>query len=197
MTRFDRALASIDRANSEDPTTVLVDSAMQPAELVYSQRMTSTLTRFRPDASEALQLAARAQHLQRWTVPRETYPMDRAGYHRWRNDLKRRHAEWAGAILLVAGYDAETIARVACLIRKENLKTDAEAQTLEDVACLVFLEHYSAGFAAKHEDAKLIVILQKTWAKMSPAAHSAAAALPLSPRIVELVQRATKSGEPQ
>ncbi len=197
MTRFDRALASIDRANSEDPTTVRVDGAMQPAELVYSQRMTSTLTRFRPDASEALQLAARAQHLKRWTVPRETYPMDRAGYHRWRNDLKRRHAEWAGVILLDAGYDAETIARVASLIRKENLKADAEAQTLEDVACLVFLEHYSAGFAAKHEDAKLIVILQKTWAKMSPAAHSAALALPLSPRIVELVQRATKSGEPQ
>ncbi len=110
------------------------------------------LDQFDPDAPELLRLAARAQHIRRWTVPRTDYPMDRAGYHRWRNDLKRKHAEWAGEILKSCGYSDAEIARAGALIRKENLRGDAEAQTLEDVACLVFLEHYAADFATKHED---------------------------------------------
>ena len=109
--------------------------------------MTAALGRLYPDASEALQLAARAQHIRRWTVPRASYPMDRAGYLRWRKDLKRKHAEWAGDILADCGYAEDEIARVGSLIRKENLKRDAEAQALEDVASIVFLEHYAADFA--------------------------------------------------
>ena len=70
-----------------------------PAEVVYAERMTKAMERLRPKATEELRLAARAQHLRRWTVPRASYPMDRAGYLRWRNDLKRRHAEWAAEIM--------------------------------------------------------------------------------------------------
>jgi len=151
MSRLESAYARIDAANAEDPTLIEVDGCSRPAELVYGERMTSALGRLYPDASEGLLLAVRAQHIRRWTVPRASYPMDRPGYLRWRNDLKRKHAEWASAILADCDYAADEIARVASLIRKENLKRNAEAQALEDVASIVFLEHYAADFALKPE----------------------------------------------
>ena len=46
------------------------------------------------------------------------------------------------------GYDEWSIARASTLVRKEQLRSDAEAQTLENVACLVFLRYYAANFAA-------------------------------------------------
>ncbi len=187
MSRLETAYARIDAANAEDPTRVTVDGRLKPAELVYGERMTATLARLYPEASETLKLAVRAQHLRRWTVPRESYPMDRTGYLRWRNDLKRRHAEWAGAILAECGYAPAEIERVGALIRKENLKRDAEAQALEDVAALVFLEHYLDDFAAKHDDAKLAGILAKTLAKMSEKGREAALLLDLSSRIRTLI----------
>ncbi len=190
MTPFDLALQRIDAANADDPNTVLVGGQERPAELVYSERMSAMLEQLAPEASEALRLAVRAQHLRRWTVPRGSYPMDRVGYHRWRGDLKRRHAEWASAILTECGIDVETTARAASLIRKENLKTDVEAQTLEDVACLVFLQHYAAEFAAKHDHAKMIGIVQKTWKKMSEAGQRAALALPLETSVRAIVDEA-------
>ena len=190
MTPFETAILGIDGANSEDPNTVVVDGAVRPAELAYSERMSATLARLVPEASEALRLAARAQHLRRWTIPRNTYPMDRAGYHRWRGELKRRHAEWASAILSESGIDAQTVQRVASLIRKENLKTDVESQTLEDVACLVFLQFYAADFAPKHDRAKMIGIVQKTWKKMSDEGQAAALGLPLGVGVRAIVEEA-------
>jgi sirohydrochlorin ferrochelatase len=190
MTPFERAFSQIDTANAADPNSVDIDGTTRPAELVYSERMSALLQRLVPDASEALRLAARAQHLRRWTIPRETYPMDRAGYHRWRGELKRRHAEWAAEILQDCGFDAPAIERVGQLIRKENLKTDAESQALEDVACLVFLQHYAADFAAKHDREKMIGIVQKTWKKMSDRGHEAALTLALDPAVRELVVEA-------
>jgi sirohydrochlorin ferrochelatase len=187
MSPFEIALRRIDAANAEDPSRVTVAGEARPAELVYSERMSAMLDRFVPDASAALRLAARAQHLRRWAIPRDSYPMDRAGYHRWRGELKRKHAEWAGDILAASGVDDETTARTASLIRKENLKTDPESQALEDVACLVFLEHYAAGFAARHDRDKMIDILRKTWRKMSDAGHAAALTLPLDPAVRGLV----------
>lgn len=179
MHRFDKATAAIDAANSADPNRVRVDGEDVPAELVYGQRMTAMLARVYPEASEALRIAARAQHLRRWEVPRATYPMDRPGYLRWRKDLGRKHAEWATAILNECGYnDAET-ARVGTLIRKENLRRDPETQALEDVAALVFLAHYADDFAAKHDADKVVTILVKTLAKMSEHGKQAAADLDL------------------
>lgn len=190
MTPFDTAILRIDAANGDDPNSVVVDGSARPAELVYSERMTAMLARLVPEASEALRLAARAQHLRRWTIARDSYPMDRAGYHRWRGELKRRHAEWAGEILSESGIDAETVARVASLIRKENFKTDVESQTLEDVACLVFLQHYAADFAPKHTHEKMIGIVRKTWKKMSEEGHAAALALPLDRGVRAIVEEA-------
>lgn len=190
MNTFSQAVAAIDAANAADPNSVIVDGKGRPAELVYSERMSKMLGLFKPDASEVLALAVRAQHLCRWRIPRTDFEMDRAGYLRWRNELKRKHAEWTGEILTNCGYDAETIARCGALIRKENLKSDAEAQALEDVACLVFLAHYADDFAARHEDAKVVDILQKTWKKMSDAGRAAALALPHSDRMRPLLNRA-------
>jgi hypothetical protein len=188
--RFDAAIAAIDAANAEDPRRVTDAGASRPAELVYGERMSTILASLYPEASEALRLAIRAQHIRRWTVPRATYPMDRTGYLRWRTDLKRKHAVLAGEIMQACGYGQDEIARTGALIRKEGLKRDAEAQALEDVACIVFLKYEIDEFAAKHDDVKMIEILRKTWPKMSAHGHAAALALPLSPRIADLVGRA-------
>ena len=82
----------------------------------------------------------------------------------------RFHAQTAGALLREAGYDEAMVERVAALLQKRGLKSNAETQALEDVIGLVFLEHTLASFASEHgdyEEAKFIDILQKTLRKMS------------------------------
>ncbi len=189
MSRLEQAIAAIDALNAQDPRDD-PHEAGQKFEAAYSERMTRWLNRLEPEASEALQLAAHAQHVARWRTPRQDYPMDRAGYKRWRTDLADLHAQTTGEILRDAGYNDETIERVQSLLKKKNLKTDPECQTLEDVICLVFLESYFADFAAQHDEAKLIRILQRTWAKMSERGHRAALALPLPPELAKLVEKA-------
>lgn len=186
---FERAIAAIDALNAQDPRQDPYEPG-RTFESAYSERMTSWLDRFEPDASEALRLAAHAQHIARWRLPRQDYPRDRDGYKRWRTDLAKLHAQTTSEILRNCGYDNETIVRVESLLKKRNLKTDPECQTLEDVICLVFLESYFADFAAQHDEAKLIRILQRTWAKMSERGHQAALALPLPPELSKLVQKA-------
>ncbi len=188
--RFQQAIARFDAANGADPNRESWQGIEHPKELLYSQRMTGWLERFAPDASEALRLAVAAQHICRWTIARGDFPEGKAGYKEWRTTLARFHAETAGAILVEVGYDTETVRRVQRLIRKEQLKRDAEAQCLEDVACLVFLESYFADFAQKHDEAKLVDILQKTWKKMSPAGHAAALELALPEGARALVEKA-------
>jgi len=192
--RLARALAAIDAANAEDPNTIEVDGRSIARELVYGQRMSAWLGRLVPDASEALRVAVRAQHVQRWKVSRTSYPEGRTGYKRWRSDLARMHADLAGRIAADAGYDEETCARIGELIQKRGLRTNAETQTLEDVACLVFLEHYLGEFAAKHDRAKVIDILRKTWPKMSERGHAAALGLALDDEQRGLVQDALAGG---
>lgn len=168
------AFAKFDAFNAADPNMLTVDGVAVPKELHYARRMTAWLEKIAPNASPALRLAARAQHIGRWTSPRGDFPMDKASYYKWRRALYAYHAETAGRLLAEAGFDDIAIARVGELLRKEKIKTDAEAQTLEDVACLVFLENFYTDFSRKHDDAKVIDILQKTWKKMSPAGHAAA-----------------------
>lgn len=193
--RYQAALAAFDAANESDPNRELWQGEEHPKELLYSRRMSGWLQRLEPDASEALRLAVRCQHLCRFKIPREDYPMDRRGYLRWRNDCKGMHAELAGKILRQVGYDEETRRRVQDLVQKKRLKLDPEAQLLEDVACLVFLDYYLEDFARKHEDAKVIDILRKTWRKMSTRAHAAALALDLGDEVSGLVGRALSAVE--
>ncbi|HKK12400.1 MAG TPA: DUF4202 domain-containing protein, partial [Flavobacteriaceae bacterium] len=145
---------------------------------------------FEPDASEALQIATRAQHICRWKISREDYPMDRVGYLKWRETLKRMHADITAEILKTVDYDSEFIERVSFLITKKKIKRDEESQVIEDVICLVFLEYYFEDFATKHEDQKIIDILRKTWAKMSEKGHEAALKLSYSPKGTFLVKKA-------
>jgi hypothetical protein len=172
LNRFNNAIAAIDAANGDDPQRVTWEGTTYPGEVLYSARMSEWLDRLEPNASEALRLAVRCQHLCRWKIARLTYPMTRAGYHQWRTTLARFHADRAGEILASVGYDEQTIARVQSLIRKERIKTDPEAQALEDAACLVFLELDYVTFARSHEPQKVIDILKKTWRKMSAAGQA-------------------------
>ncbi|MBI2988602.1 MAG: DUF4202 domain-containing protein [Deltaproteobacteria bacterium] len=188
--RFNEAIACFDGANAEDPHTETFEGVELPKELLYAKRMTAWLERFAPDASEELRLAARCQHIRRWNIPRNQYPMNRRGYIQWRMALATFHAETAGEILRKVGYAQATIGRIQALLRKEKLKPAAEVQILEDVTCLVFLESYFAEFAEKHEEEKLIRIIRKTWAKMSPNGHKAALALNLWPDLRALVEKA-------
>ena len=191
--RFDRAIERFDTANREDPNREVADGVEQPKELLYARRMTATLDRFCPHASEPVRLVARCQHIRRWTIPRTDYPDGRDGYRRWRTDLARFHASTAGAILRDVGYDDATVARVESLLRKERLKTDLDVQLLEDVICLVFLAHYLSDFVPKQEEAKLLGVLRKTWPKMSNDGRRAALALDLAPDLRALVGRAVAS----
>jgi hypothetical protein len=150
--RFQTALAGFDAANSEDPNKESFEGKEYPKELIYSQRLSACLEQFQPDASEVLKLAIRAQHIQRWKIPRKDYPMDRPGYHNWKNTLRVFHADTAGKIMLDAGYDEDTIKRVQTIIRKERLKQDPEVQALEDVVDLVFVQFYLEAFAKQYEN---------------------------------------------
>ena len=187
--RLRRVLEAIDAANAKDPHRVEAEWNQVPAEWLYGQRMSAMLADLVPDASEALTIAARGQHIERWTSPRTAYPEGRIGYLQWRTNLKAYHARRLAEIMAEHGFDHESIDRVGAFVRKERLKQDAEAQALEDVVCVVFLKHYLAEFAAKHDEGKLAGILAKTWRKMSPRGHAAARSLGLSEDVLALLQR--------
>lgn len=189
-TRFETAIAIIDKKNEEDPNTYQVAGLEYSKELLYSQRMTRKLLQFDPDASKALQIAARAQHICRWKIARKEYPMDRVGYLKWREELKKMHADLTGEILVQVGFDDQFVDRVQKIILKKLIKKNEESQTLEDTICLVFLDYYFDEFAAKHTDEKIIDILKKTWVKMSDKGHAAALLLPFSEKSLALVQQA-------
>ncbi len=190
--RYGRAIACIDAANAGDPNRELVDGVPTPKELAYSRRMTEMLERFAPGAPESVRLAVRCQHIRRWETPRASYPSTPAGYQAWRAGLLAFHAEAAAGILRDAGYDAETVARVIKLLRKQGIKRDLDVQLLEDIAALVFFEYYAADFARTHPDydeAKLIDILRKTLRKMSSGGRAAAGALLRPPEAVARLLR--------
>ena len=193
--RFETVIGLIDEANATDPTPVAGGGAAGPAELIYGQRMSARLAEFCPAASEHLRIAARAQHLERWKLPRSDYPMDRPGYFRWRNEQKNRHAKRVSELMTEAGYGADDCARVASLVRKEQLKRNREAQALEDTACLVFMEHYMADFAKTRDDEAMIVIIARTWRKMSKAGQAAALAMTFPPDLAALVGEGIKQAD--
>lgn len=190
MNLFEEAISKIDQINAEDPNQEFADEKSFPKELLYSLRMSEKLDSFSPEAPDHLKIAARAQHIGRWRIPRSDYPMDRVGYLKWREELKKMHATLTSDILKDVGYQDDFIGKVSHLIRKRQLKTDEETQALEDVICLVFLEFYFDDFASKHEKDKIIDILQKTWAKMSEKGKDAALNLTLSPQSTQLIQEA-------
>ena len=188
--KLQQAFERFDAANQEDPNTEVFQGKTFSKEVLYALRMTEQLNSFAPNASEALQLTARCQHICRWEIARDSYDMNRGGYLRWRQELKKFHAEKAASILSEVGYSEDIIKTVKFLLEKKQLKKNEETQTLEDVICLVFLAYYFESFAAKHPEEKTIDILRKTWQKMSSKGHNAALKLPLSEPALELVSKA-------
>ena len=190
MDAYARARQSIDAAHSADPKRA---PDGRPAELVYADRMEAWVARLVPAAPPVLRLAARCQHLERWTVPRTTFPEGKAGYLKWRQSLYKKQAERAKELLLAAGVPASEADEAATWVSKAAMKTNAGSQALEDAACLVFLENEIDDFAAQHTDyprEKFVDILRKTWRKMSPGAQQAALSLELSAAIGVLVREA-------
>jgi hypothetical protein len=181
--RFQAAIAAFDAVHVRDPA--------HPRALQEAERLSACVQRLDENASLALRLAARCQHLERWSVPRETYEPGRLGYLKWRKDLARFHADRAAQILRSVGYDEDTIDAVRRINLKQDLKQNSDTQTMEDALCLVFLAHELEAFLDKYPDeAKAVDILRKTWRKMSERGHAAALALPLSARGAALVGRA-------
>jgi hypothetical protein len=185
-TRFDSAIRRFDEENGRDPNK----ENGQPRELLYAQRLTDWVLRLSPEASEALRLAARCQHICRWEIPRGNYPMTRPGYLKWRADLKKFHAQRAGEILREVGYEDATIQRVQELNLKKNFPADPECRVLEDALCLVFLEFQVTELAAKTTDEKMINALKKSWEKMTEKARTEALKLKYGEREMGLIQKA-------
>lgn len=184
----------MDAANSEDPNIEIADAKEWPKELLYSHRMSDMLERYKPESDDVAKLAIRGQHIQRWKSARSDYPMDRKGYHQWRTQLYKFHADQVATLMEEAGYDDAALERVKMAVGKRNLKKNADTQLLEDIAGLVFIEHYMLAFAQKHpeytED-KWIDIIRKTWKKMSAEAHAFALAgkITLPEPLVPLIQK--------
>lgn len=195
---YDKAVALIDDANREDPNRVSADGREWPKELLYSERMSDMLERYHPDADNAMKLAIRAQHIERWKSPRNAYPMDRIGYLKWRKDLYKIQANTAADLLQQAGYGDDETTRVRNAVAKKNIKGNPDTQLLEDVTDLVFMEHYMLEFVGKHPDyseEKWIGIVQKTWHKMSTNAQEFALSgkVRLPESLVPLIQKAVSS----
>lgn len=189
-TSFQNAIEWIDAENAQDPNQETHQNESFPKELLYSDRMYKKLMDFEPNASQEIQIAAKAQHICRWKIARESYPMNRVGYLKWREELKKFHAQTTAEILEKAGYSSEFIARVSFLIEKKLLKKDAETQLLEDVICLVFLDFYLDDFVQKHDREKLKNIILKTWNKMSDKGHQAALKINYKSENLELIKEA-------
>jgi len=193
--RVQAVIAEIDAANAQDPRQDSVAGTPRPREVVYSERMSACLPRLYPEVSEALRIAARAQHICRWQIPRQKYPLGREGYNAWRGACREHHAALTSAIMRRHYYADDEIAQVVKIIRKEQLKRDPESQALENVVAVVFVEHYLDAFVAEHkdyDDAKLVDILKKTLRKMDATGHAAALALPLPAATVRLIDMALK-----
>ncbi len=181
QSRLSCALDAIDAANRQDPNMEAVGDQTLPREYAYSLHMTRWLHALEAQPTERMEIACRAQHIERWTRPRANFPMGRKGYYQWRQDCGRFHGERAAEIMAACGYPQEECERVSTILTKRELRHDPDTQLLEDVACLVFLERYFAEFYDDNPDydrEKWLRIVRRTWAKMTPRAHKAA--LPLA-----------------
>ncbi len=191
--QLERALATIDSLNERDPNLISFSGEERPKELVHSELVTQWIERLDSNPSDALRLAARAHHVERWVIPRSEYPKGRAGYLKWRAALQRHHAATAEQVLAAQGVDSETTARVRDIICKRNLRSDPEVQCFEDALCLVFLETQLTALAGRLDRDKMLKVLRLTLPKMSGAGREAALSLELNAGDRALLQQAVES----
>ncbi|RYE17518.1 MAG: DUF4202 domain-containing protein [Sphingobacteriaceae bacterium] len=189
-TRLQQAFAQFDAYNAADPNQETSEGKTYPKEVLYAERMTKKLNDYAPNSPEYMQLAVRCQHIGRWEIARNTYPMDRAGYLVWRSQLKIHHTQVAEPILRHLGYDEQTVEQVKALLLKKQLKQNPDTQLIEDVICLVFVEFYLDDFARQHSEEKMIDIVRKTLKKISPKGIEAALNIPMTDQVKNLILQA-------
>lgn len=181
--------ARLDALNAADPVTIEINGASRPSELVFSDRLESWIRKLEPAPSDELLIAARGQHVRRWVIPRKEYPVGRAGYLSWREELKRLHARTVADAMRAEGCSEASVARAKTIVLKQRSQ-NPDAQTMEDALCLVFLETEFESLHSKVLDDKMVDILRKTWAKMSEKARAAAHRLNIPRAQLALIQRA-------
>ena len=193
--RLRQALDRIDEINRADPHEIQVRGEARPKELTHAAMVSAWIERLRPDADDALRIAAHGHHVRRWAIPRAGYPQGRRGYLRWRQALQELHATTLGEVMTEAGYNAAAIERAQDLVRKKNLRRDPDVQALEDALCLVFLETQLGEFRTRQPDDRVTEILRKTWVKMSAEAQALAGELDLAPDDRRFLQRVLRLGD--
>lgn len=193
--RYRSAVRRFDELNAADPNLEVVDGKERPHEWLQAQRLSGWVMKLEGLPSEPLRLASRCQHLCRWMIPRDTYARTRAGYHEWRNELKRFHAAKSAEVLRSVAYDDHLIQMVQDLNLKKNFPLSSESRVLEDALCLVFLEFQLGGLAGKTEEEKIVNALRKSWKKMTPVAHEHALQFPYGQRERALIERALAEEE--
>jgi len=189
-TQLQEAFFRFDTYNAIDPNREEFEGKTYPKEVLYAERMTKKLNDYAPEAPEYMQLAVRCQHIGRWEIARNSYPMDRPGYLMWRSQLKLHHAKIAEPILKACGYDEETIEKVKALLLKKQLKQNPDTQLIEDVICLVFVEYYLDDFAKQHSEEKMVDILKKTLKKISPHGIEEALKINMTDHVKQLILKA-------
>jgi len=191
--RFNHAIELFDELNSKDPNREILGRKERPKELLYAERVSTMLNNYELNPSEALQLAARCQHIQRWKIERENFPMTKLGYYQWRKNLRDFHAKTAKTILRKVGYGNDVINRVSSLVKKEGLQSDREVQTLEDVVVMVFLENYLEAFIHSHsyfDETKIMDIVSKSLRKMTPNGRQAVLTMiKIPPSILPVIKK--------
>jgi len=189
-TPLQEAFSMFDAYNATDTNQEEFEGKTYPKEVLYAERMTKKLNDYAPEAPEYMQLAVRCQHIGRWEIARNSYPMDRPGYLMWRSQLKLHHAKIAEPILKACGYDEETIEKVKALLLKKQLKQNPDTQLIEDVICLVFVEYYLDDFAKQHSEEKMVDILKKTLKKISPRGIEEALKINMTDHVKQLILKA-------
>ena len=190
LLKLGEVLESIDRKNAADPSHVLFDGTDYATALIEGVRAHHWVQHLRPDAPAPLLIAARGHHFRRWEIPRSSYPRSRQGYLAWRNRLYDFQAEAVAEVMEQAGYTHDAIAQAGRLLRKQDLKADADTQTYEDAVSLAFLEVRLASFMDTVTAEQLTRALHSTWRKMSESGHAAALTLTLEPRVAKVISRA-------
>lgn len=188
--QLQQAFARFDAYNANDPNREISEEKTWPKEVLYAERMTKKLNDYAPNSPEYMQLAVRCQHIGRWEIARNVYPMDRPGYLMWRSQLKIHHTKVAEPILRECGYDDETISKVKSLLLKKQLQQNPDTQLIEDVICLVFVEFYLDDFSRQHSEEKMLEIVRKTLKKISPQGIEAALKISMTENVRNLIMQA-------
>ena len=188
--RLTIALAKFDAYNQKDPHRIVWEGETYSREYFLALKLHEWVLKIKPEASEALVLASRAQHIGRWEIPRDSYAPGREPYLKWRRDLAHYHAQLAGEMLKDSGYHEQEISRVQEIILKKKIKVDSDVQTMENALCLVFLAFQYEDFHPLHDQEKVVNILRKTLLKMDQTGHQFALTLDYSPQGQSYIEEA-------